>query len=158
MDVYEKDSLVLVSAYSGQRELKPGEVLNYDFELLITPFKTIDKKIKYGDRYFHGGGTTVSSQKVDMAKKAGANILNIHHAEDIYPFINYPYLDENTEELKALVKDAHEHDHRLKLYYTTRELTKNLPEFWAFNSLDGELIFPGPGNETHTHHQQKRSG
>ncbi len=150
VDVYEKDSLVLVSAYSGQRELIPGEVLNYDFELLITPFKTIDKKIKYGDRYFHGGGTTVSSQKVDMAKKAGANILNIHHAEDIYPFINYPYLDENTEELKALVKNAHEHDLRLKLYYTTRELTKNLPEFWAFNSLDGELIFPGPGNETHT--------
>lgn len=150
VNVYEKDSLVLVSAYSGHRELKPGEVLNYDFELLITPFKTINKEIKYGDRYFHGGGTTVSSRKVDMAKKAGANILNIHHAEDIYPFINYPYLDENTEDLKALVKNAHENQIRLKLYYTTRELTRNLPEFWAFNSLDGELIFPGPGNETRT--------
>jgi hypothetical protein len=148
--VFEKDSTVLVSAYSGHRELKSGEVLNYDFELLITPFKTIDKEIKFGDRYFHGGGTTVSSQKVDMAQKAGANILNIHHAEDIYPFINYPYLDENAEKLKALAMNAHEHDIRLKLYYTTRELTNHLPEFWAFNSLDGELIFPGPGNETHT--------
>jgi hypothetical protein len=150
VDVKEKDGLVLVRAYSGDRELKPGEVLNYDFELLITPFKKINKEIKYGDRYFHGGGTTVSSRKVDMAKKAGANILNIHHAEDIYPFINYPYLDENTEDLLALVKHAHEHDIRLKLYYTTRELTNHLPEFWAFNSLDGELIFPGPGNETQT--------
>ena len=32
--------------------------------------------------------------KIDNGKKAGANIINIHHAEDIYPFINYPYLDE----------------------------------------------------------------
>jgi hypothetical protein len=150
VNVLDKDNDVLVSAYSGPRELKTGEVLNYDFELLITPFKTINKNIKYGDRYFHGGGTRVASRKVDMAEKTGANILNIHHAEDIYPFINYPYLDENMEELKQLVTDAHEHDIRLKLYYTTRELTKNLPEFWAFYSLNGEILFPGPGNASRT--------
>ena len=150
VSVHEKGNDVLVSAFSGQRELKTGEVLNYDFELLITPFKTINNSIMYGDRYFHGGGTRVASQKVELAGKAGANILNIHHAEDIYPFINYPYLDENTEELKQLVKNAHEHDIRLKLYYTTRELTKNLPEFRAFYSLDGEVIYPGPGNESRT--------
>ena len=38
----------------------------------------------------------------------------------------------------------------MKFYYTTRELTKNLPEFWAFNSLNGEVIFPGPGNASRT--------
>ena len=38
----------------------------------------------------------------------------------------------------------------MKFYYTTRELTKNLPEFWAFYSLNGEVIFPGPGNESRT--------
>jgi hypothetical protein len=150
VNVREKDNVVMVSAYSGQRELSPGEVLHYDFELLITPFKTIDKQIKYGDRYFHGGGTRIASRKVDMAEKAGANVLNIHHAEDIYPFINYPHLDENMNELKELVADAHEHDIRLKLYYTTRELTKNLPEFWAFYSLNGEIMFPGPGNASRT--------
>ncbi len=150
VNVHEKGNDVLVSAFSGQRELKAGEVLNYDFELLITPFKTINNHIKYGDRYFHGGGTRIASRKVDMAEKAGANILNIHHAEDIYPFINYPFLDENMEELKQLVTNAHEHDIRLKMYYTTRELTKNLPEFWAFYSLNGEIMFPGPGNECRT--------
>ncbi len=70
--------------------------MHYDFELLITPFKTINKDIKYGDRYFHGGDARVASRKLDVAEKDGANILNIHHAEDIYPFINYPYLDENS--------------------------------------------------------------
>jgi hypothetical protein len=150
VNVLDKEKDVLVSAYSGARELKAGEVLNYDFELLITPFKTINKHIKYGDRYFHGGGTRIASKKVELAEKAAANILNIHHAEDIYPFINYPYLDENTGALRELVEDAHAHDIRLKLYYTTRELTKNLPEFWAFYSLNGEIIFPGPGNASRT--------
>ena len=150
VNIDEEEETVLVSAFSGQRELKAGEGLHYDFELLITPFKTINKDIKYGDRYYHGGEARGASGKLAAAEKNGANILNIHHAEDIYPFINYPYLDENSEELRQLVKDAHERGIRLKLYYTTRELTKNLPEFWAFNSLQGELIYPGPGNECRT--------
>ena len=123
--------------------------MNFDFELLVTPFRTIDRQNKFGDRYYHGGGTN-TSVKVENAKKAGANILNIHHAEDIYPFINYPYLDANVQEIRQLVTKAHNENLRLKLYYTTRELTKNLPEFWAFNSLNGEVIFPGPGNASRT--------
>ncbi|MGV8139701.1 MAG: glycoside hydrolase domain-containing protein [Mangrovibacterium sp.] len=149
VDVTEQNKDVLINAYSGKREMNPGEHLNYDFELLITPLKVLDRKIKFGDRYYHGGGTN-TSVKVENAKEAGANIINIHHAEDIYPFINYPYLDANVEELKQLVKDAHDNDLRMKVYYTTRELTKNLPEFWAFNSLNGEVIFPGPGNAVRT--------
>jgi hypothetical protein len=149
VDVSQKDADVLINAYSGPRELKDGEVLNYDFELLLTPFRTIDKRTQYGDRYFHGGGTN-TSVKIANAKAAGANIINIHHAEDHYPFINYPYLDENITELTRLVSDAHQADMRMKFYYTTRELTKNLPEFRAFYSLNGEVIFPGPGNECKT--------
>ena len=150
VNINEEAETVLVSAFSGQRELKAGEVLHFDFELLITPFKTINKEIKYGDRYYHGGKAKGASGKLDAAGINGANILNIHHAEDLYPFINYPYLDENSEEIRQLVDDAHQRGIKLKLYYTTRELTKNLPEFWAFNSLQGELIYPGPGNETRT--------
>ncbi len=81
-----------------------------------------------------------------QAENAGANIINIHHAEDIYPFINYPFLDQCVPDLTRLVDDAHRAGRRLKVYYTTRELTKNLPEFWAFFSLNGEVVFPGPGN------------
>lgn len=144
----QKDDVV-INAYSGNREMKVGENLNYDFELLITPFKIIDRQNKFEERYYHGGGTN-TSVKIADAKKAGANIINIHHAEDIYPFINYPYLDDNVGALTKLVSDAHKENMRMKFYYTTRELTKNLPEFWAFNSLDGEVIFPGPGNASRT--------
>jgi hypothetical protein len=150
INLREEGDTLLLSAYSGSRELHQGEILHFDFEMLITPFKTIDREIKYGDRYYHGGRAKGAYGKLEAAGNAGANLLNIHHAEDLYPFINYPYLDENSTEIKQLVRDAHARGIRLKLYYTTRELTKNLPEFWAFNSLQGEMIYPGPGNECRT--------
>lgn len=149
IDINDRMNNVVIKAYSGKRTIEKGEILNYDFELLLTPFRTIDRKNKYNDRYYHGGGASTTF-KIDSAKKYGANVINIHHAEDIYPFINYPYLDANVPELKKLVSDAHDSDIRMKFYYTTRELTKNLPEFWAFYSLNGEIIFPGPGNESKT--------
>jgi len=140
---------VLLSSYSGARTMKQGEILDYDFELLLTPFRIIDKSVQFGDRYYHGGGTN-TSVKIDNARAAGANLINIHHAEDLYPFINYPYLDENVQDLKQLVDRAHQAGMRMKFYYTTRELTKNLPEFNAFYSLNGEIIFPGPGESAKT--------
>ncbi len=149
VNVTGKGNQVVVNAYSGEREIKAGGYLNFDFELLVTPLKILDRHIKFGDRYYHGGGNSTSGKIAD-AKKAGANIINIHHAEDIYPFINYPYLDANVDGLKQLVTNAHDKDMRMKFYYTTRELTKNLPEFWAFYSLGGEVIYPGPGNESRT--------
>ncbi|MDP4291959.1 MAG: DUF6067 family protein [Bacteroidota bacterium] len=149
VDVKQQNKEVVINAYSGNREMRPGEVLNYDFELLITPFRLIDRKIKFGDRYYQSSGAN-TSVKIEDAQKMGANIVNIHHAEDIYPFINYPYLDQNVKDLTKLVADAHQQNMRMKFYYTTRELTKNLPEFWAFNSLNGEVIFPGPGNASRT--------
>ena len=36
------------------------------------------------------------------------------------------------------------------VYYTTRELTTNLPELFALHSLHGEVIFPGPGADSRT--------
>ena len=31
---------------------------------------------------------------------------------------------------------------RVAVYYTTRELTQNLPEFFALKSMGGEIILP----------------
>jgi hypothetical protein len=143
--VEDEGTITMVKSYSGPRTIAPGTPLHFDLELLITPFRKIDVATRWGDRYYHGGGTNALS-KIARADTVGANIINIHHAEDIYPFINYPYLDENVPALRRLVDSAHHAGKRLKLYYTTRELTKNLPEFWAFRSLNGEIIFPGPAS------------
>lgn len=147
--VSETGSEVLVSAYSGSREMQTGEVQHYDFELLVTPFHTINKAIQFGDRYFQGGGQDAYS-KIGKAERAGANIVTIHQAESLYPFINYPYLDDGVDSLKQLIGLAHKDNLRMKLYYTTREITKNMPEFFPFFSMNGELIYPGPGNASRT--------
>ncbi len=143
--VSDTGNVTTISAYSGPRKLQAGETLHFDLEMLITPFRTIDAGTRWGDRYYHGGSTNALS-KIAQADSIGANIINIHHAEDLYPFINYPYLDENVPLLRQLVDSAHQMHKRLKVYYTTRELTKNLPEFWAFRSLGGEVIYPGPAS------------
>ncbi|GJM27442.1 MAG: hypothetical protein DHS20C17_00770 [Cyclobacteriaceae bacterium] len=149
IEMVETSGGINISAYSGSRELAPGEQLDFNFELLITPFKLIDKTKKYGDRYY-ANHLSKSFEKIKLAKQLGANIIDVHHAEDIYPFINYPYLEDCSEELTQLAKNVHDNNLRMKVYYTTRLLTKNAPEFWAFRSLNNEIIFPGPGNETRT--------
>lgn len=146
--VSELQNNVVVNAYSGKRNMKKNEELHYDFELLITPFRVVDKDVQFGDRYFQGGG--LDESKVDQSIKGGANVVNIHHAGNLYPFINYPYVDDHVDDLKRIVKDAHDHGLLMKFYYTTRELTKNIPEFWALRSLNGEVMYPGPGNECKT--------
>jgi len=146
INISSSEGNVLLSAYSGKRSLEAGEHLCFNFELLLTPFRTVDRHKMFADRYFHEGGPD-DKARVIKAGAIGANVINVHHAGSLYPFINYPYLDENLAELKSIIDDAHLHNMRMKFYYTTREITKNIPEFWAFNSLGGEIIFPGPGND-----------
>jgi len=140
----------LVRAYSGPRSLRRGQTLNFDFELLVTPVKRIDREIQYNDRYFHDGGSQVCDGSIEKACDSGANIINIHHRKDLNPFINYPYLAENVPGLTRFVADAHAEEIRTKVYYTTRELTVNTPEIWAMRSLGGEIVYPGPGKDAKT--------
>ena len=85
VDIIERNGEVLLNAYSGEREMKSGDVLNYNFELLITPFRVIDRKIKFGDRYYHGGGTN-TSVKVDSAKKAWSQYPQYSSCRRYLPF------------------------------------------------------------------------
>ena len=149
VNVYEKGKSVIINAYSGAREMKKGEQLNYDFELLETPFKTMNKEIQFGDRYYHSG-KNVSAGFIHEADSLGANIINVHQGNVIYPFINYPYSDVNVDVLKNFIQKVHQDHKEAKVYYTTRELTVNLPEFWPFVSLNGEVIYPGPGADAKT--------
>ncbi|KAA9034375.1 hypothetical protein FW778_22680 [Ginsengibacter hankyongi] len=142
--VAEQNDDVVVNAYSGSRSMEAGEEQHYDFELLITPFKTINKSVQFGARYYQSGKNS-SQQFLKVADSLGANIVNVHQGNDIYPYINYPYSDDNIASLKSAIADGHQDHKRVKVYYTTRELTINLPELWPFLSLNGEIIYPGPG-------------
>jgi len=149
-DILTTSKGTLIKAYCGARSLRKGQALHFDFDLLVTPVKRINKEVQYNDRYYHNAGSQVSGGFIAQATKSGANIINIHHRKDLNPFINYPYLAENVPHLKKFVADAHAQGIRTKVYYTTRELTVNTPEIWAMRSLNGEVIFPGPGKDAKT--------
>ncbi|MDR1960485.1 MAG: DUF6067 family protein [Planctomycetaceae bacterium] len=140
---------VQVQAYSGERSLTKGTTLHFDMETLITPVKPYNLAALSQNRIYHGASAE-TSKDLSQAKTAGANYITIHHARDIYPYINYPYSDASSPDLKKFIEEAHRENLGVRVYYTTRELTVKIPELWALKSLGGEVIFDGPGKDSRT--------
>lgn len=137
-DILEKgEGTVLVYAYSGERTLRPGEDLHFDFNLLITPFKTLDTAGQWSHRFYH------RFEPLDKIAATGANTVNVHHATEINPFINYPFF--RPKEMKAYIDEAHGMGMKVKIYYTVRELANIAPELFALRSLGDEILSHGPG-------------
>lgn len=128
---------VVMAAASGPRRLRVGETLHFDFTLLITPFKPITPAAHFRERYFH------AFEPLDKVAAAGANVVNVHHANDINPYINYPFL--RAPEMKAYIDDAHRRGFKVKIYDTVRELSNRAPEIFALRSLGHEIFTAGPG-------------
>lgn len=132
-----------IAAYSGPRLLKGGDQLNYGFKLFLTPFKTLNTEEQWSLRYHHANNEAY--RDANIVKSSGANTINIHQSREANPTINYPYFDLSMPLLKQVIADAHAAGLKVKAYYTTREITNNLKELFAFWSLDGEIICPSPG-------------
>jgi hypothetical protein len=132
-----KTLAVVMSASSGGRTIRPGETLHFDFTLLITPFKLLDPAAHFRERYYH------AFKPLDEVAATGANVINVHHANAINPYINYPFL--RAPEMKAYIDDAHRRGFKVKIYDTVRELSNRAPELFALRSLGHEIFSPGPG-------------
>lgn len=128
---------VLLSAYCGPRTMAAGETLCCNFSLLITPFRPIDPKRQWATRFYH------RYRPVDEIAATGANTINVHHATEINPFINYPFL--RPRQMKAYVDRAHARGMKVKIYYTVRELSNHAAELFALRSLGEEIFFAGKG-------------
>jgi hypothetical protein len=133
----EQGEQVLVQCFSGPRTMRKDEVQRYDFRLLLTPFHTLDTAAQFSTRYFH------AFKPVGEAAATGANTLNIHHATDINPYLNYPFL--RPAQMKAYIDEAHARGMKVKIYYTVRELSNRAPELFALRSLGDEIFSKGPG-------------
>jgi hypothetical protein len=127
----------LVRCTSGARTFSAGDTVRFDLRLLITPFHAINPAAQFSTRYFH------AYEPIDTVRAAGANVINVHHATDINPFINYPFL--RPAAMKAYIDTAHAAGMRVKIYYTVRELTNRAPELWALRSLGTDVLAGGPG-------------
>jgi hypothetical protein len=128
---------VLVTASSGSRAIKAGRSLNFNFNLLLTPFKPLDPEAHFKTRFFH------AFKPVEEIAKTGANTINVHHANAINPYINYPFL--RPAEMKKYIDEAHGRGMKVKIYDTIRELSNRAVELFALRSLGREIFSGGPG-------------
>ncbi len=137
IDITKSGAGTLINAYSGNREIRKGDRLHYYFNVAVTPFRPIDTDRQWRERYYH------SYDFLENVGKAGATVLNIHHATGINPFINYPFL--RPKEMKAYVDGAHARGMKVKIYDTVRELSNSCVEIFALRSLGDEIFSRGPG-------------
>ncbi len=131
---------VTAEVYSGDRILNPGDSIRFEWSLLITPVKKLNPVSQFTDRYYHTGAKP-TPEKADF--DAGVKIVNIHHANEYNPFINYPFIA--VKEMRSIVDDLHAKGIKVKIYYTVRELTNHVTEVWALRSLGYEILDNGRG-------------
>jgi hypothetical protein len=131
------EDTVLITSYSGPRTVKANEALHFNFSLLLTPFKTIDTQSHWKNRFFHAYKT------VNEIARTGANTINNHHANEVNPYINYPFI--HTRQMKEYIDEAHAKGMKVKIYNTIRELSNRAVEIFALRSLGEEIFSPGPG-------------
>ena len=135
--VAKKGKSILANNYSGERSMKKGDVLYYNFNLLITPFHTINTDFQWATRFYH------AYKSIDTIKATGATVINIHHATAINPYINYPFIA--WKAMKSYIDSAHANGLKVKIYNTIRELSDHAYETFALRSLGHEIYSPGKG-------------
>ena len=160
---YKESNQFILEAKSGEMTLKTGETCDFDFRLLITPFKDLDNKHHYEDR-------------IGLPGQPRTNIVHIHHATgDVNPYINYPFLSvSKLKQIQEGLKDVPNNptskermasldptfegnllgrfapkdewfkgegttDYKINLYYTCREMSNHCYEIWALRSLGDEI-------------------
>jgi len=135
--IKRKPDQVTVENYSGPRRLNKGDTLHFNIRFLITPFKVIDTKAHFNTRFVH------KYLPIDTVVDLNGTIVNVHHANEINPYINYPFY--NMEEQKAYIEEAHQKGIRVKLYNTIRELSYKSYELYPLKSLGDEILNDGKG-------------
>ncbi len=133
----ESGDTVHVRASSGAQTLAAGDSLRFDVRFLVTPFHAINTEAQWARRFYH------KFAPLDTVIAAGASVINIHHANALNPWINYPFIAYDT--MTKYVAAAHARGLNVKIYNTVRELSNHAYETFALRSLGHEVYSPGAG-------------
>lgn len=137
VSIRERGDVVDVRAFSGRRTIKAGTTLRFDVNFIVTPFHALDTDAQWQTRFYH------KFSPVSDVKATGATVVNVHHANAINPWINYPFIAHR--EMKAYVDEAHAAGLKVKIYNTVRELSNHAYELFPLRSLGHEVFSPGTG-------------
>ena len=133
----EDPDAVMVRATSGGRLMAAGDSLRFDARFLVTPFHPLETDAQWSRRFYH------KYSPLDTVVATGATVVNIHHANAINPYINYPFIAHDA--MKRYIDDAHRRGLQVKIYNTVRELSNRSHELYALRSLGHEVFSPGRG-------------
>lgn len=142
----KKGASTTVTASTGEDTIS-SEAKDFEFALIITPVKPLNPSKHFSERYYHS-----NPSGFNKAAEDGANVANIHHAQNLNPVINYPFIVQDS--LIDFISEQHKYNRKVKLYYTTRELTNYATEIFALHSLNNEILAGGAGYGVpwHTEH------
>lgn len=115
----EDGDAVLLRAFTGARLVTAAAPLRLRFRLFVTPFKPV--RPDHWERWFFN------------------TIGHHHHATEVNPYINYPFL--TMPRLRQVRDESAAAGQRgMTIYYTLRELSSAAPELFAFRSLGDEIL------------------
>lgn len=132
------DECVKTVVYSGSRTL--SSPLTAEWSLIVTPVKKLDLRSQFDNRYYHNGSNPVPTIS-DI--ESGVKVINVHHANFVNPYINYPFL--TIDRIREFADQWHANGCKVKIYYTLRELSNAFPELWAVRSMGTEILRGGKG-------------
>ncbi|MBF9017283.1 MULTISPECIES: glycoside hydrolase domain-containing protein [unclassified Oceanispirochaeta] len=136
VELKENGKELTLKATTGKGNLRKGETLSFRFSLLLTPVRPLDTEAQFRDRYFHNPRPEAS------AIEGNCRVANIHHASDVNPYINYPFL--RFEEMNKRIEEFRNLGMKTKIYYTVRELTSRVCELPFLLSLGDEVLSRKP--------------
>lgn len=147
---------VSASLFSGTMELAEKSEYDFSFEFLVTPFHPTSQEMFFKEHFYQpymhamkiDGGDPLEQVDFDALRGDGVTCINIHHAVNMNPVINYPFTNVSLPQLVRFVNKAHENGFKVICYYTIRELTIHAPEFWTFRSMGDEIFYPGLGENS----------
>ena len=126
---------LIVTAWSGALTVRAAAPLDFKFDFLVTPIKTLDTPRHFKrDRYYQYGYNGLD--KCPAIATMGVKVLNLHQGVDLNPYINYPFVLEKMA-LQANFSRWCKHlgVESVKIYYTTRELSNRCHEAPALRML-----------------------
>ena len=108
--IEEGVNTVKAVAFSGQRTLQSNEEIAFEWSMLITPVKPLNYSSQFTDRYYHDGMSPMPSEE---ELKSGIKIVNLHHANNYNPYINYPFIE--VDSMKWFVDQLHKKGQKVKI-------------------------------------------
>lgn len=128
----------MFSAYTGKMIFAKGSKISFCFDIHLTPLHPIDLKSSAGNRIYTMEKLGLQDE-LAKASRNFASALSVGSPASANPYVNS--VQDDVEALKKLTLVAHKRDIACGLEYGINTLGSDAQEYYAFKSLDGEIVF-----------------